>query len=112
MKKAVFGNDIAYYNGENIRWIVDMPKAHLILEPTSSFERSDFKPIEKELTKLKAKHGIGELVLYVGVVAVDGKNLIIKPQKSLELSSPNLTLEEVKAFVLSQDWVYADACVC
>lgn len=112
MNKAVFGNDIAYYNGENIRWIVDMPTAHLVLEPAASFERSDFKPIEKELAKLKAKHGIGELVIYVGEVVVDGKRLIIKPQKTLVMQSPNLTLDAVKGFVLSQDWVYADACVC
>ena len=110
MKKAVFGNDIAYYNGNVIRWIVDMPKAHLILPPMSSFERSDFKPIEKELKKLKAKHGIGELVIYVGEVKHEGFDLVIKPQKTLEMKSPNLTLGDVKDFVLSQDWVYADAC--
>lgn len=106
MKKAVFGNDIAYYNGNLIRWIVDMPKAHLILPEAKTFERSDFKPIDKELSKLKAKHGIGEVTIYIGTVVEEGKVLTIKPLKTRELKEPTFTLEDIKGFMFGEEEVH------
>ena len=99
MQTKRFGRDIAYYHGDLVRWIVDMPTAHLVLPQSDNFIRSDFKPVTKELTKLKAKHGIGAVQIHIGEVVEKEGSLVIRPLKTRDCDGPTFKLEDIQALM-------------